>query len=208
MTDSEETRTDRRRGSAKRTRLVASASELVHRKGVGAMSLADVAQHADVPLGNIYYYYKTKDDLVRAVLAAQGEQVTAMIEGFAALPGPAERLKALVSRWDQMRDVVARYGCPFGSLTTELNRRDDGIDRDAAVPLRRIRDWAEDEFHDLGCANPRDLATTLLATVQGSALLAGALRDPELLSAQVRYLHGWIDTVATSAAGTEIAPHS
>jgi AcrR family transcriptional regulator len=169
----------------------------MHRQGVSATSLAAVAQQANVPLGNVYYYFKSKDDLVRAVLAAQTEQVTAMSEELGLLPGPVERLKALVSRWDQMRDVVARYGCPFGSLTSELDRRDDGLDRDAAEPMRRLLRWATDQFQELGCANPDDLATTLLAGIQGSALLAATLRDPHLLTTQVSQLHDWIDAVAT-----------
>lgn len=206
MTDSETAGTARPRGarvrasSGKRERLVASAADLMHRQGVSATSLAVVAQEADVPLGNVYYYYKTKDDLTRAVLAAQAQQVTAMTDAFASLPGPVERLKALATRWDQMRDVVARYGCPFGSLTSELDRRDDGLDHEAAEPMRRILDWATGQFRELGCAKPRDLATTLLAGIQGSALLAAGLRDPQLLTDQVRYLHGWIDTVAASGA--------
>jgi AcrR family transcriptional regulator len=144
----------------------------------------------------VYYYFRTKDDLVRAVLAAQAEQVGAMVGGFAGLPGPAERLKALASSWDLMRDVVARYGCPFGSLSTELNRRDDGLDRDAALPIRRILDWSAAQFRELGCADPEDLAVTLFAGIQGSALLAATLRDPALLTTQVRRLHGWIDSLA------------
>jgi len=198
-TAGEQRESRKHKGSAKRERLVASAAELLHRNGVGATSLAGIAQLADVPLGNVYYYYRTKDDLVRAVLAAQSEQVAAMVEGFAGLPGPAERLKALASRWDLMRDVVARYGCPFGSLTTELNRRDDGLDRDAAMPMRSILDWAASQFQDLGCAEPRELAVALLSAIQGSALLAATLRDPELLSAQVHRLHDWIDTLVPPA---------
>lgn len=185
--------------SAKRERLVASAAELLHQQGASATSLADIAQHADVPLGNVYYYYRTKDDLVRAVLVAQTEQVAAMMDGFAGLGGPAERLKALVSRWDAMRDLVARYGCPFGSLTTELNRRDDDLARDAAAPMRAILDWAAGQFRELGCAEPDDLAVTLLSGIQGSALLAAALGDPDLLARQVRHLHSWIDSTAATA---------
>ena len=193
MTDSERARA----ALGKRERLVASAADLLHRKGAGATSLADIAQHADVPLGNVYYYYQTKDDLVRAVLAAQTEQVAAMTDGFAGLAGPAERLKALASRWDLMREVVARYGCPFGSLTTELNRRDDELSRDAAEPMRRILDWAEGQFRDLGCAAPHEVAVTLMSGIQGGAVLAAALGDPELMSTQVRNLHSWIDTLVS-----------
>ena len=178
---------------------MASAAELLHRNGAGATSLADIAQLAEVPLGNVYYYYRTKDDLVRAVLDAQTVQVAAMIEDFRGLPGPAERLKALASRWDLMRDVVARYGCPFGSLTTELNRRDDGLDRAAAMPMRAILEWVTTQFQELGCAEADDLAVALLSAIQGSALLSATLRDPDLLSTQVRRLHDWIDTFGPRA---------
>jgi len=36
--------------------------------------------------------------------------------------------------------------------------------------------------------------------VQGSALLASALRDPDLISSQVRHLERWIDTLAAPSA--------
>lgn len=98
------------------------------------------------------------------------------------------------ARWDLIRDVVARYGCPFGSLTTELSRRDDSLDRAAAMPMRAILEWATTQFQELGCAAAHDLAVALLGAIQGSALPAATLRDPDLLSIQVRRLHDWIDT--------------
>jgi AcrR family transcriptional regulator len=184
--------------AGKRERLVAGAGELLHQKGVGGTTLADIAQAAAVPVGNVYYYFKTKDDLVRAVIEAQTDQVGAMLDSFDTLPQSADRLKALVRRWDQMREVVARYGCPFGTLASELDRRDDGLDLAAAGPIRRILDWAEIQIRHLGRRDARDLATTLFAGIQGGALLASALRDPDLMSTQVRHLERWIDTLAAT----------
>jgi TetR/AcrR family transcriptional repressor of nem operon len=186
--------------AGKRERLVASAGELLHQKGVGGTTLADIAQAAAVPVGNVYYYFKTKDDLVRAVIEAQTDQVDAMLTSFDALPQPADRLKALVRRWEHMRDVVARYGCPFGTLASELDRRDDGLDLAAAAPIRRILEWAEIQIRHLGPRDTWELATALFAGVQGGALLAGALRDPDLMSSQVRHLERWIDTLAATPA--------
>jgi TetR/AcrR family transcriptional repressor of nem operon len=184
----------------KRERLVASAGELLHRKGVGATTLADIAQAAAVPAGNVYYYFKTKDDLVRAVIDAQTDQVDAMLASFDALPQPAERLKALVRRWEQMREVVARYGCPFGTLASELDRRDDGLDVAAAGPIQHILEWAEIQIRQMGQRDARGLATALFAGVQGGALLASALRDPDLMSGQVRRLERCIDALAAKPA--------
>jgi AcrR family transcriptional regulator len=199
MTDSEAAARRPQRGG-KRERLVASAGELLHRKGVGATTLADIAHAADVPVGNVYYYFKTKDDLVRAVIDAQTDQVEAMLTSFESLPQPTERLKALVRRWEQMREVIARYGCPFGTLASELDRRDDGLDIEAAGPIRRILDWTENQIRQLGPREARELATTLFAGVQGGALLASTLRDPDLMSSQVRHLERWIDTLAATPA--------
>lgn len=182
--------------AGKRERLVASAAELFHHKGFGATALADIAEHSKVPLGNIYYYYRTKDDLVRAVIDAQAGQVAVMLAGLDEMSGPAERLAALAARWDLMRDVVARHGCPFGSLASELDRRADGLDREAAVPLTLILRWATGQFRELGHADPEQAATTLLAGIQGSSLLASALRDPDLLTAQIRHLQAWIGSMA------------
>ena len=82
-----------------------------------------------------------------------------MLDSLQARRSPAARLKALAHQWVEMRDLVARYGCPFGTLTAELDRRDDGLDREAAKPIGLILDWAEDQFRQLGrrdAAGPRD----------------------------------------------------
>jgi hypothetical protein len=52
----------------KRERLVAAAKQMLHEHGVERTTLADIAAAADVPLGNVYNYFKTKDALVAAVI--------------------------------------------------------------------------------------------------------------------------------------------
>lgn len=184
--------TDSVRGD-KRSRLVAGAADLLHRRGVRATTLAEVAKLADVPPGNVYYYFKTKDDLVRAVAAALLDQVDEMLAAADALPEPRERLKLLAGRWHTMRAVVARHGCPIGTLATELSRAEsDG----GAEPLRRLLDWSERQMRLIGVAEPREQATAFLAGVQGGAVLSLALRDPEVMAGQVGHLRRWVDALA------------
>lgn len=191
MTDS---RIDDRGG--KRERLVTAAGDLLHRQGVQATTLAQVADAADVPPGNVYYYFKAKDDLVRAVIESRAEQVRALLASLQARRTPVARLKALAHQWAEMRDLVARYGCPFGTLAAELDRREDGLDREAAKPISLILDWAEDQFHQLGRRDAREMAISLFSGVQGGALLANALRDPDLMTGQVRHLERWLDSLS------------
>ena len=188
----------RRRGG-KRQRLVEGARELIHEQGVHRTTLADVAARADVPLGNVYYYFKSKDELVGAVIDSYKGEAAVLIQGFERHRSPQARLKALVQSWTEMRDAVARYGCPMGTLCAELDKVGDGRDRDAAEIMGLIIDWAEGQFRLLGRRDARDLAVSLFAGVQGAALLASNFRDPQILTRQGRVLERWIDTLAAEA---------
>ena len=177
----------------KRERLVESARGLIHEQGVHRTTLADVAERAEVPLGNVYYYFKTKDELIGAVLDGYQKQAAELIQTFERHRSPQARLKALVNNWADMHDTVARHGCPIGTLCTELDKIGNGVDRDAAAVMALIIDWAEDQFRQLGRRDARDLALALFAGIQGAALLANAFRDPNILTRQSRHLERWID---------------
>src|SRR3984893_662604 len=81
----------------KRERLVSAASDLLYEQGVENTTLADIAHAADVPLGNVYYYFKTKDEIVSAVIEAHVHDIE---ETMASLDrrhrSPKGRLKALI----------------------------------------------------------------------------------------------------------------
>ena len=113
--------------AGKRERLIAAAAETIYAAGVEKTTLADVAAAAGIPLGNVYYYFKTKDALVQAVVEAHLAEARAMLAAIDhAYPGPRERLKALFGALAQQSDLIARYGCPHGSLCQELGKRADG----------------------------------------------------------------------------------
>ena len=52
---------------------MAAACRVLHEQGVERTTLADIALAADVPVGNVYYYFKTKDQLVEAAIKAHGD---------------------------------------------------------------------------------------------------------------------------------------
>jgi TetR/AcrR family transcriptional regulator, transcriptional repressor for nem operon len=184
------------RARGKRERLALAAAEVFHQQGVERTTLSDIARAADVPLGNVYYYFKTKDQLVEAALAAHRDQVTEVTGELDALPDPAARLKALITFWVDQREITARWGCPFGTLASELDKREGDLDRRAADVLWVLIDWVEEQFRQAGRADAPDLAIELVAAYQGMSVLANALRDPELMAARGRRLADWIDSLA------------
>ncbi|MEV6837786.1 TetR/AcrR family transcriptional regulator [Streptomyces sp. NPDC051133] len=202
MTDSEPAAADgvsrpaRSRRGGKRERLVKAAVQVFHEQGVEKTTLGDVARAADVPLGNVYYYFKTKDQLVEAAVDAHREQIEALTAALDALPDPAARLKALVAGWVDQRETAARFGCPFGTLASELDKRDDDLGEAPAGVMRALLAWAESQFAQLGRADAAALAVELVAAYQGMALLTHTLRDPGLMAAQGERLRSWIESVA------------
>ena len=178
----------------KRERLVESARALIHEQGVQRTTLADIADRADVPLGNVYYYFKSKDDLIGAVLDEYKEEAEALTRAFDRHRSPQARLKALVRNWSDMGEMVASRGCPMGTLCAELDKNEDGRDRDAAAIMAIVIDWSEGQFRQLGRRDARDLALALFAGIQGAALLANTFREPTILTRQGHHLERWIDT--------------
>ena len=186
-------------GSSTKERLVEAARQVIYHQGVERTSIADVARAAGVPSGNVYYHFKTKDDLVEAAMSAlvrDGEEFLARVSRRRS---PQAQLKAFAREFVKDDDLTALYGCPFGSLVSELDKRDDALSRQAGdVLLAPFIDWAEERFAAMGQRDPRELAITLFATYQGAALLSNAFRDPSIIARQARGLERWITSLEGS----------
>jgi TetR/AcrR family transcriptional regulator, transcriptional repressor for nem operon len=197
------------RATAKRRRLSAAAAQVLHQRGVERTTIADIARAADVPVGNVYYYFKTKDDLVHAALAEQAQMLAELTAELEQHADPIDRLQGLVDSWVEQRDVAARYGCPTGSLATEIDKRDEGdLDAEAGRVMRLLLDWCERQFTAAGVRDAADHALTLVSAYQGMSVMANALRDPEVMTREGARLTRWLRTLASNhgSAGNGSAP--
>ncbi|WP_039798914.1 TetR/AcrR family transcriptional regulator [Nocardia araoensis] len=192
MTDSQA-----KAGSGKRERLVEAAVRVFHHQGVEKTTIADIARAADVPVGNVYYYFKTKDQLIEAAIGSHARILDAVIAASERQETPSGRLKALIAGWVADREQTVRYGCPFGTLSSELDKRDDGLDTAAAEVMRVLVDWAERQFAAMGRADAKELAIAYVAAYQGISLLTNTFRDPELMVTEGARLSRWIDSLVS-----------
>jgi TetR/AcrR family transcriptional regulator, transcriptional repressor for nem operon len=95
--------------------LVTAALELVYRQGVAQTSLAEVAEAAGAPVGLIYYYFKTKDALIEAVIEAHAAELQAMFASFSEHHNPRERLTAFLRSRALTGELAARWGARTGA---------------------------------------------------------------------------------------------
>jgi AcrR family transcriptional regulator len=182
---------------SKRQRLVEAAVRVFYQQGVEKTTIADIARSADVPVGNVYYYFKTKDQLIEAAIGSHAHILDAVIAASDRHETPSERLKALIAGWVADREQTVRYGCPFGTLSSELDKRGDGLDTAAADVMRVLVDWAERQFAAMGRVDARELAIAYVAAYQGISLLTNTFRDPELMVTEGARLSRWIDSLVS-----------
>lgn len=181
----------------KRDRLVEAADKLIYEKTFHTTTLADIAKEADVPLGNVYYYFKTKDAIMEAVIQKRAQEWQVLFNGWEQLADPKERLVSLIHHTVDQSDVMAQFGCVVGSLCQELGKQGGPISAGAAKLMHDIVKWVEKQFNALGKENESAsrLAEYLVSGIQGMTLLTLTFKEPGCMERQRVTLEDWLAAV-------------
>lgn len=182
----------------KRIQLIQAAKELIHEQGFHKTTLADVAVRAEVPLGNLNYYFATKQTLAEAVILLHETDLRKKFANWETTSSdPRWRLRCLVRSPLESTDSIVRFGCPHGSLCQELEKLDADSPLVAAGTqlITMYIDWAQQQFRMFGCQEQesREIAEQLIASVQGTMLLAHTLRSREVLEKQLLRVEAWLE---------------
>jgi AcrR family transcriptional regulator len=177
----------------KRARLVQAAVKLVHEHGFNSTTLADIAQEAGVPLGNVYYYFKTKEAIGEALVETLDGFYNAARARWEAQPDPKARIEAFIQETIETRDSIARGGCPIGSLCAELHKEGGPLAVRAAKLFDDLLKWLEGQFRLMGQgAESRDLAFHLVSALQGASLLANTFHSTREVTREAKRLQRWV----------------
>ncbi len=191
------------RKTDKRVRLIEAAKVLIHQQGFNLTTLADIAQEADVPLGNVYYYFKTKEAIGEAVIEKRAAEYTEMLARLDEIAEPSSRLRAFVDSNVEELELIARYGCPIGGLCQELGKQGGSLADQAAKLMHDILQWSETQFRTLGYADrAEEYALNLVSSIQGMHLLTHTFKDPKLAKRQTDTLLAWLE----QTLGMKLAP--
>jgi TetR/AcrR family transcriptional regulator, transcriptional repressor for nem operon len=178
-----------KKGRATRERILQAAAELVAEKGAAGMSLDDVRARTGASRSQLYHYFEDRDDLVRtvvdvttdAVIDVQGD----LLHHLDTWAGIDRWFDALVRL---QVDRQARGGCPIGSLAGQLAERDAGARAAIAAGLERWETPLRDGLVRMRArgklredADPAELASATMASIQGGLLLTQVRRDPRQL---------------------------
>lgn len=176
-----------------RTRLLEAAAKTTHRYGFETTALADIAKEARVPLGNVYYYFKTKDEIGNAIVQLRVSRLRKLLKELDKADSPKERLCGFVQLKIKNREALARIGCPVGTLSSELRKHGGPVGRKGAILFAEALAWMQTQFKALGKkGDSRGLAIHLMAALQGVSLLGHAFDNPGMISMEAARLKEWI----------------
>lgn len=184
-----------------RDRIVATADELFYASGFDSTSFADIADAVKISRGNFYYHFKTKDEILHAVIARRGAERRAMMERWESEgANPRDRIGRFIDILIVNQPKIMAHGCPIGTLCAELAKLDHAQHDEAAGLFTLFRDWLRTQFEKAGCGDASDdLAMHLLMRSQGVASLVNAFGDQDFVRREVEAMHAWLDARISEA---------
>ena len=186
------------RGTTTRDQIIDAADQLFYRQGYEYTSFSDIADAVQISRGNFYYHFKSKDEILEAVISVRLTNTRKMLqqwenEGIQ----PEDRIRSFIHILITNKTNIKLYGCPVGTLCTELAKLNHASEEDANRLFTLFRSWLRKQFRLLGRkADADELALHLLARSQGVATLANAFHDEKFIKREVKQMCDWLRSCA------------
>lgn len=196
-------------GKTTRDCIAEAADQLFYRQGYEHTSFSDIANAVQISRGNFYYHFKSKDEILDAVIAVRLANTRKMLERWEAEGRePADRIRSFIHILIANQADIKRYGCPAGTLCTELAKLNHASQAEANMLFALFRTWLRRQFMLLGCETDADvLAMHLLARSQGVATLASVFRDENFIKEEVEQMCDWLRLCVERAARNACDEH-
>lgn len=182
------------KSAATRARILAAADRLFYENGFEHTSFTAIAEAVRISRGNFYYYFRTKDEILGAVIEERLAQTRQMLRDWESqAPDPAGRIRQFVRIVLVNGPDIQNYGCPVGTLTAELAKLRHPSRLEAVALFGLFRGWLREQFAVLGYGAEADaLAMHVLAASQGIATLSNAFGDDHFVRREVDALDAWL----------------
>jgi AcrR family transcriptional regulator len=190
-----------------RERLITATNELFRRHGYQGTSLKQVTEAAAATIGSLYHFFPGgKDDLAAAAVTESGNAYRDLFEVVAdAAPDAAS---GVASFFDGAADVLEETDyidpCPIGTVAGEVASSNEGLRQATDQVFVGWIETAASRFEAEGMprAVAEELATTVVATLEGGFVLARARRDATPLRIAGRQARRLVEQAMQTAPAT------
>jgi AcrR family transcriptional regulator len=191
------------KGEATRQRIIAEAAPIFNQRGFDGCSMQDLMRATGLEKGGIYRHFASKEELAaEAFRFAVAQNVKLRTEHLDEIPSSIEKLKKVVQIFVETPSAIPG-GCPL--MNTAIDA-DDGNEALRDLARRGIQNWRArlsriietgikaGEIHK--STEPRRIANTLIATLEG-ALMISRLEDSRQA---LRDAQATLESILTSIA--------
>ncbi len=171
--------------------LISAAARLFWQRGYSATSIADLAKEANMPVGNIYYYFRSKADVAFAVADGFVHDTEDMIgEISASSADPRARLNALTTRLASSQRSRLAHGCPVAGAMREFRLDAPKASERAGEVFSLISTFIATEIGRTGTRPTIALGIgrAAVAEWQGGIVLGSALQEASVVAESARRL--------------------
>lgn len=177
-----------------RDHILETANQLFYQNGYNQTSFSDIARQAGIPKGNFYYHFKSKGDILLAVIEGRITRSREMLQQLdQQLDDPLERMLKFVDAVTGDIENITRFGCPMGSLTTELGKGEHPYKNRAREMMDVFAHWLGEQFRGVGRFDDAEvLSKRLLARAQGVTVLAHIYDDPAYIVSESSDIKHWL----------------
>ena len=168
----------------KHERLVSAAAKLFWYNGFHGASIKDIAIEANVPLGNVYYYFPDKAKLALAVAEIFTSETEQMLEEILiSNPDPRKRLVQLFDKLATSDASRVLHGCPIALACRDFKLTAPNAANEAGEAFSKLIIWIAKQRQAMGERPSIALSDARQAIVewQGAIAVAHALQDSVLL---------------------------
>jgi TetR/AcrR family transcriptional regulator, transcriptional repressor for nem operon len=199
-----------------RSRLVESALYLFWLRGYAATGIAEICSRAKANPGSFYFFFKTKEELLLAVLEFYIQSLMPIVVEpvLSALSDPIDRVFGILDFY--RRNLLATgctYGCPIGRLALEIpeeqfrihKRLADNFDGWTAAVAKCLED-ARERLPE--ATNLDTLAKFILTVMEGGVMQSRAHRAIGPFDASIGHLRAYFELLTTQRQTQDLQEHS
>ncbi len=168
-----------RNPAASHQRLIETAATLFYRRGIQRTSIVEVVAEAGLTMPTLYRHFRSKDELVAAVVEFRSMNwARAIEERVAAARTPKRRLMAVFDFLEEFIGARNFRGCALVNASVEVLNPSDAGRKIASRNKRQNRERLELLARAAGLPKPRALASALSLLFEGAIVQAYVESDP------------------------------
>ncbi len=175
-----------------------ATGELFRRHGYNGTGLKAVTIAADAPFGSLYHHFPGgKVELAEAVIESSGAAYRELFELI--YDSAPDAATAITDFFDGAAAVLEETdyvdACPIGTVALEVASTDDRLRQATQLVFGSWIEAVASRLHDDGLDGPEaeDLATTLVAAIEGGFMLSRAARSPAPMQTAGRHMRRLVE---------------